>query len=151
AQGSRLGDQLRQAEQLIEADVRNSLQAVRSGEARLASAAASRASAEQQYESQQRQFRAGTTTVFLVLQAQTALLTARANELEAQTTLNKAISQLQHAIGNTLKANNVAVINGATPRELDIREPPPSDSVTTGNAFAPAQTTPANAKFGGRP
>src|SRR5205823_12896097 len=51
AQGSRLGDQLRQAEQLIEADVRNSLQAVRSGEARLASAAASRSSAEQQYES----------------------------------------------------------------------------------------------------
>jgi len=151
AQGTRINDQIKQQEQLIEADVRNSVQAVNSAEARLASAAASRASAEQQYESQQRQFRAGTTTVFLVLQAQTALLTARANELQAQTDLNKAISQLQHATGNTLEANNVAVINGATPRELDIRGPQPSDSITTGNAFAPAQTTPATAKSGGRP
>ncbi|PYS95566.1 MAG: hypothetical protein DMF65_14030 [Acidobacteria bacterium] len=151
AQGTRINDQIKQQEQLIEADVRNSVQAVNSAEARLASAAASRASAEQQYESQQRQFRAGTTTVFLVLQAQTALLNARANELEAQTSLNKAISQLQHATGNTLEANNVAVIKGASPRELEVREPQPSDSFTNGNAFAPAQTTPATAKSGGRP
>src|ERR671933_1577503 len=136
AQGSRINDQIKQQEQLIEADVRNSVQAVRSAEARLAAAAASRTSAEQQYESQQRQFRAGTTTVFLVLQAQTTLLQARASELQAQTALNKAISQLQHATGNTLEANNVAVLGGASTRELEVRDTQPSDSFTTGNAFA---------------
>jgi outer membrane protein TolC len=122
AQGTRIKTQLRQAEQLVEADVRNTLQAVRSAEARLQSAAASRASAEQQYASQQRQFRAGTTTIFLVLQSQTALLAAQANELQAQTDLNKSISQLQRATGNTLNANNVAVLTG-TPaaRELEMR------------------------------
>ena len=109
AQGRRIDDQIRQSQQLIEADVRNSLQAVRSAEARLASAAASRSSAEQQYASEQRQLRAGTTTVFLVLQRQTELLAARARELQAQTDLNKAVSSLNRATGSTLQANNVAV------------------------------------------
>ncbi|PYS76743.1 MAG: hypothetical protein DMF66_13030 [Acidobacteria bacterium] len=151
AQGSRINDQIKQAQQLIEADVRNSVQAVRSAEARLAAAASSRSSAEQQYESQQRQFRAGTTTVFLVLQAQTTLLQARANELQAQTALNKAISQLQHATGNTLEANNVAVVGGASPRGLEVREPLPSDSVTSGNAFAPSANVSSGAPAGSRP
>jgi HAE1 family hydrophobic/amphiphilic exporter-1 len=149
AQGTRINDQIRQQQQLIEADVRNSLQSVSSAEARLASAAASRSSAEQQYESQQRQFRAGTTTVFLVLQAQTTLLQARANELQAQTALNKAISQLQHATGNTLEANNVAVVGDSPARELQMREP--SDSVTGGNAFAPSGSSSSFAPSGGKP
>jgi outer membrane protein TolC len=122
AQGNRITDQFKQAEQLVEADVRNSLQSVRSAEARLASAAAARSSAEQQYASEQRQFRAGTTTVFLVLQRQTDLLAARARELQAQTDLNKAIAQFQHATGNTLTANNVAVRTDTPMRQLEQRD-----------------------------
>jgi len=98
-----------QAENVIEAEVRNSLQALRSSEARLASALASRASAELLSESEQRQFRAGTTTFYLVLQRQTELLVARGRELQAQTDLNKAISEFQRATGTTLTANNVTV------------------------------------------
>lgn len=119
AQGNRIKDQLAQAEQLIEADVRNSLQAVRSAEARLASAAATRSSSEQQYESEQRQFRAGTTTVFLVLQRQTDLLSARARELQAQTDLNKAISAFQRATGRTLEANQISIRTDTPMRELE--------------------------------
>jgi outer membrane protein TolC len=119
ALGNRLTDQFKQTEQVIEAEVRNSIQAVRSAEARLASAAASRSSAELQYASEQRQFRAGTTTVYLVLQRQTELLAARGRELQAQTDLNKAISQLQHATGNTLSANNVSIITDTPMRELE--------------------------------
>jgi hypothetical protein len=99
--------------------VRNSLQAVRSAEARLASAAATRAGAEQQYESEQRQFRAGTTTVFLVLQRQTDLLAARARELQAQTDLNKAISAFQRATGRTLEANQISIRTDTPMRELE--------------------------------
>ena len=121
AQGNRITDQFKQAEQVIEADVRNSLQSVRSAEARLASAAATRSSAEQQYESEQRQFRAGTTTVFLVLQRQTDLLAARARELQAQTDLNKAIAQFNHATGNTLTVNNVTLRTDTPTRQLEQR------------------------------
>ena len=123
AQGRRIGDQIRQAEQIIEADVRNSLQAVRSAEARLASAAASRSSAEQQYASEQRQLRAGTSTVFLVLQRQTELLAARGRELQAQTDLNKAVSALNRATGSTLQANNVAVRTDTALPQLEQTKP----------------------------
>jgi HAE1 family hydrophobic/amphiphilic exporter-1 len=102
-----------QTEQVIEAQVRNALQSLRSAEARLASALAARQSAEQLYESEQRQFRAGTTTFYLVLQRQTELLSARGRELQSQTDLNKAISEFQRSTGTTLSANNVTVTKGA--------------------------------------
>jgi HAE1 family hydrophobic/amphiphilic exporter-1 len=121
AEGSSIRNQRAQAEQLIEADVRNATQSLRSAESRLASAAATRSSAEQQYESEQRQFRAGTSTVFLVLQRQNELLAARGRELQAQTDLNKAIADFQRATGNTLAANNVAVRTDTPMRELEIR------------------------------
>lgn len=121
AEGTGIRNQRAQAEQLIEADVRNASQALRSAEARLASAAATRSSTEQQYESEQRQFKAGTSTVFLVLQRQNELLAARGRELQAQTDLNKAITEFQRATGNTLQANNVALRSGTPLPELEIR------------------------------
>jgi outer membrane protein len=121
AGGRLIRNQQAQTEQLIEADVRNSLQALRSAEARLASAAAARSSAELQYESEQRMFRAGTTTLFLVLQRQTELLSARGRELQAQTDLNKAVADFQRATGNTLDANNVAIRTDTPERELELR------------------------------
>ncbi len=111
-QADRIKNVRDQQEQIIEAEVRNSLQALRSAEARLASAVATRRSAELLYESEERQFRAGTTTFYLVLQRQTELITARGRELQAQTDLNKAISEFQRATGTTLTANNVSVTDG---------------------------------------
>lgn len=108
-EADRIGNQRAQTEQVIEAEVRNAMQALRSGEARLASAIAARQAAEQLYDSEQRQFRAGTTTLYLVLSRQTDLLGARGRELQAQTDLNKAISEFQRATGTTLSANNVTV------------------------------------------
>jgi outer membrane protein TolC len=109
---NRIANQRAQAEQIIEAEVRNALQALRSAEARLQSAAAARAAAEQLFESEQRQFQAGTTTFYLVQQRQTELITARGRELQAQTDLNRAISEFQRSIGSTLSANNVTVSSG---------------------------------------
>ena len=74
-------------------------------------------SAEQLYESEQRQFRAGTTTFYLVLQRQTELLAARGRELQAQTDLNSAISEFQRSTGTTLSANNVTVSEHTTLRQ----------------------------------
>lgn len=108
-EGNKIVNQRAQTEQIIESEVRNAVQALRSAEARLASATAARASAEQLLSSEQRQFAAGTTTTYLVLQRQNELLAARGRELQAQTDLNRAISEFQRATGNTLTANNVTV------------------------------------------
>jgi HAE1 family hydrophobic/amphiphilic exporter-1 len=108
-EGQRIGTQREQLEQLIQVDVRNALQLVRTAEARLRAAAATRNSSEQQYASEQRRFDVGQSTLFLVLERQTMLTTARGNELRAQTDLNKAIADLQRATGNSLQANNVVV------------------------------------------
>ena len=72
-------------------------------------AAVNRAASEQQYESEKRKLDAGQSTVFLVLERQTALTTARGNELRAQTDLNKATAELQRATGNALAVNSVVV------------------------------------------
>jgi HAE1 family hydrophobic/amphiphilic exporter-1 len=112
-EGKRIENQRQAEEQTIEAEVRNAIQALRSAEARLQSAVASREAAEQIYTSEQRQFRAGTTTLYLVLQRQTELITARGRELQAQTDLNRAISELRRATGTTLTANNINVSPGA--------------------------------------
>jgi HAE1 family hydrophobic/amphiphilic exporter-1 len=137
-QGNRIKDQLAQTRQIIEADVRNSLQAVKSSEARLAAAAASRSSAELQYASEERMFRAGTSTVFLVLQRQTDLLAARGRELQAQTDLNKAIATLQQSTGSTLEANNVTVRTDT--RQLEIGAPR-NGAESSGGAADPASST----------
>lgn len=112
AEGDRIKNQRAQTEQIIEAQVRNALQSLRSAEARLNAAIAARVSAEQLFESEQRQFRAGTTTFYLVSQRQTELLSARGRELQSQTDLNKAISEFQRATGTTLSVNNVSVTDG---------------------------------------
>ena len=135
AEGRSIQNQRAQQEQLIEADVRNTMQALRSAEARLAAAAAARSSAEQQYASEQRQFRAGTTTVFLVLQRQNELLAARGRELQAQTDLNKSIALFQRATGNTLTANNVAVRTDT--HELELHA---ADANAFGSELSPAGT-----------
>ncbi|HUE83371.1 MAG TPA: TolC family protein [Pyrinomonadaceae bacterium] len=108
-EGERIATQRQQLEQGIQMDVRNALQALRSAEARLRAAVIGRDAGEQQYASEQRKLSAGQSTVFLVLERQTALTTARGNELRAQTDLNKAIAELQRATGNALKMNSVIV------------------------------------------
>jgi hypothetical protein len=135
AEGSRLATQRRQAEILIETDVRNTTQAVRSAEARLASAAASRSSAEQQFESEQRKLQNGSSTVFFVLQRQTDLVAARGRELQAQTDLNKAIAAFRRATGNTLEANGVAVRERTKAEPFDILAPQPGDTSGLSNIW----------------
>jgi outer membrane protein TolC len=106
-EGERLQTQREQLELNIQVDVRNTLQAVRTSEARLRSAAIARENSVKQYDSEQRKLDSGQSDIYKVLERQTALTTARSNELRAQTELNKAIADLQRATGNSLKANNV--------------------------------------------
>ena len=106
-QADKLKIQRKQLEQLIQLDVRNALQSLRTAEARLRSAAISRENSEKQYASEKRKLDAGLSDIYKVLQRQTALMNARSAELQAQTELNKSIAELQRATGNSLEANEV--------------------------------------------
>ncbi|HTG91509.1 MAG TPA: TolC family protein [Pyrinomonadaceae bacterium] len=108
-EGERIVAQREQLEQTIQVEVRNALQSMRSAEARLQAAAATRAANEQQLTSEQRRLDAGQSTTFLVLERQTQLTASRGAELRAQTDLNKALADLQRATGNALTANSVVV------------------------------------------
>lgn len=108
-EADRLANTRAQTEQTIEADVRNTLQTLRSAETRLVSAREARVSAEELYDSEQRQFRAGTVTFFFVTQRLVDLTLTRAREVQAQADLNKAISAFHRATGRTLTVNNVTV------------------------------------------
>ncbi|HEY8561848.1 MAG TPA: TolC family protein, partial [Pyrinomonadaceae bacterium] len=130
AEGTRIATQRNQTEQQIKLEVQTSLQALRSAEARLASAAASRASSEQLYESEKRRYENGTSTLFVVLQRQQELVVARSNELQSQTELNKSIANFQRATGNTFEANNVD-IGTESSRNLRMTTP-------VGDDFTPA-------------
>ncbi len=114
AEGRRIENQRADLEQRVEADVRNALQAVQSAEARLRAARQERRSAEDQYESEQRKFQAGTSTVFLVLQRQTAMIAARSRELRAQADLDKAIAQFDRSTARTLESYNISLNNKPT-------------------------------------
>jgi HAE1 family hydrophobic/amphiphilic exporter-1 len=102
AEGKRLRALRDQAEMLIEADVRNSLQGAESAQARYAASILARQSAEEQYASEQRQFQSGTSTVFLVLQRQTDLIVARTREVRAQADLAVAAANFDRATASTL-------------------------------------------------
>ncbi len=106
-EAERLETQREQIEQGIQVEVRNALQAVRTGEARLRAAAIARENTAKQYESEQRKLDAGQSDIYKVLERQTALAAAKSNELRSRTELNKAIAELQRATGNTLKANDI--------------------------------------------
>ncbi|HEX6974005.1 MAG TPA: TolC family protein, partial [Vicinamibacterales bacterium] len=108
-EANQIQQQRLQLEQAIELDVRNALQALQSSQQRLEAASSARRNALEQYESERRRFESGLGTVFLVLQRQTALVTAQSLELRARTDLNQAIAQLDRAVGGTLESHGVQV------------------------------------------
>lgn len=107
AEGRRLHAVQDQVGMAVEADVRNALQGVESARSRLDAATLARRSAEEQYGSEQRQFQAGTSTVFLVLQRQTDFISARSREVRARADLGEAVANLDRATAGTLEAHGI--------------------------------------------
>ena len=93
--------------QQVAMDVRNALQTVPERAGALVTARQRAWSSQQILASEERRFRAGESTTFLVLQREIELADNRGRELTAQTNLNKAVVELQRATGTILGANNV--------------------------------------------
>ena len=109
AEGRRIQNQREQIAQMIEADVRNAMQAMQSAQMGLQTARVARQSAEEQYESEQRQFRAGTSTLFLVQQRQSTMISARSQERRAEADLAEAIAQFRFATASNLQQHNITL------------------------------------------
>ncbi len=109
AEGRRLHTVENQVGMAVEADVRNALQAVHSSRARLDAAGLAGQSAEEQNASEQRQFQAGTSSVFLVLQRQTDLIGARNREVRAHADFAEALANLDRATARTIEARGIAL------------------------------------------
>lgn len=97
--------------QRVATDVRDALQRLQSAQSRLVAARTARQASEQILASEERRFRAGSSTTFLVLQREIELADNRARELQAQTELNKSIVEIQRATGTILSANDVTLQN----------------------------------------
>jgi HAE1 family hydrophobic/amphiphilic exporter-1 len=110
AQGKRLVAQQQSVEMAVEADVRNALQSLLASRSRLAAAQSASKSAEEQYASEQRQFQAGTSSVFLVLQRQTDLIAARSREIRAKADLGNAAAGLDRATARTLITQKIDLV-----------------------------------------
>ena len=76
---------------------------------RLQAAQVARESAEEQYQSEQRQFRAGTSTLFLVQQRQATMITARSQERRSESDMSEAIAQFQLATGTILEERDISL------------------------------------------
>lgn len=108
-EGRRLRLQRQQMEAAIEADVRNALQTVASARATAAAATQMRELAEQQYASEQRRFEAGTSTVFFVVQRQSALIASRSQQARAHAELEKSLAALRRVTGQTLDRHSITL------------------------------------------
>jgi outer membrane protein len=107
ASGRQLQTLRQRVEQMVEADVRNALQAVVTAQERVESARAGRVASQAQLESEERRFRAGETTNFFVLTRQNQLSEARSRELRTLADYNIAVAQLQRSIAGTLDQFNI--------------------------------------------
>jgi HAE1 family hydrophobic/amphiphilic exporter-1 len=105
----RLKTQQTQVAMAIESDVRNALQFVQSARARLDAAALARKSAEEQYSSEQRQFQAGTSSTFLVLQRQTDMINARNRETRAHADYAESLANLDRATARTIDSRGITI------------------------------------------
>lgn len=98
-----------QTEQAIEAQVRNSLQALQTARQRITAAEAGERAAKEKLDSETRLFQTGESTNFLVLTRQNEYLDARRRAVTAHLDFNKAVALLEQAAGTTLSSHKVTV------------------------------------------
>jgi outer membrane protein len=102
-------ENIKALEQQIALEVRNAITAVAMNKARITTAMTSRELAQMQYEAEQRRFELGASTVRFVLEEQDNLLRLQTNEIAALVNYRKALVEYDHALGVTLKKNNISI------------------------------------------
>jgi outer membrane protein TolC len=101
---------LQQLQNTVAVDVQNTQIALRQSRAAVSAAQKTRELQEQALSAEQTRFQLGASTIFLVVQAQRDLSTAASAEVRALTNLVKARVDLERAMGRTLEANQIDVV-----------------------------------------
>ncbi len=96
-------------EQLIQAQVRNALQALETARQRIRAAEAAERAARDKLESEIRLFQTGESTNFMVLTRQNEYSDSRRRGVVARLESNKAVSRLRQALGLTLEAHGITL------------------------------------------
>ena len=97
------------AEQVIEAQVRNAMQALQTALQRIAAAEASTKAAKEKLDSEIRLFQTGESTNFLALTRQNEYLDSIHRALSARLDYNKSLARLDQSMGATLEAHHVTL------------------------------------------
>ena len=93
----------------IRLDITNAVIALQQARARHESAVKSRRLQEQTLEAEQKKYALGSSTIFLVIQAQRDLATAQGAEVTALAAYSRARNQMDVASGHLLEANSVSL------------------------------------------
>jgi outer membrane protein len=99
--------QLQKAKNDIAQQVRNAEIALTQAKAQIEAAREAVSLARQTFDAEQKKFRLGESTVFLVIQAQRDLTTAEGNEVKARSAYAKALTQFAQATGTVLAKYHV--------------------------------------------
>ncbi len=100
---------LKRLEQDIIVEVDNAVGRVETNLKRVEATAAARRLAEESLRAEEEKLRAGTSTSFLVLQAQAQLAAARSAEIRARADYNQSLVELARSEGTTLLKHQIAV------------------------------------------
>jgi outer membrane protein TolC len=95
--------------QQIALEVRNALTAVEMNKAKIDATTTARELAERRLDAEQKKFNLGASTVRFVLQEQTNVGQAQTDELQALVNYTKSLTDLDRAMGMTLKKNNIEI------------------------------------------
>jgi len=101
---------LQQLQNTVAVDVQNTQIALRQARTAVEAAVKTRQLQEQALAAEQTRFQLGASTIFLVVQAQRDLSTAASSEVRALTNLVKARVDFERAMGRTLEANRIDVM-----------------------------------------
>jgi outer membrane protein TolC len=102
-----LEEQLQKQKNQVEQDVRNAEIGVIQAKAQIEAAVKAVLLAQKTLDAEEKKFKLGESTVFLVIQAQRDLATAEGNEVKARSTYAKAITQFRQATGTILAVYHI--------------------------------------------
>ena len=98
-----------QTRQNVAVDVRSTARAIDTAAKEIGASRTAREAAEQNLDAERKRYENGMTTNFQVLQIQQQLSDARARELQALVTYNKALAAFHRSVGDLLDVRNIAV------------------------------------------
>jgi outer membrane protein len=109
-----LETQMQQLKNAALLDVRNSYIALTQDRAQVEAASKARELQQQTFDAEQKKYRLGASTVYLVIQTQRDLIAAQGTEIRALANLEEAKANYERALGRTLDVNHVTIADAKT-------------------------------------